>query len=129
MMILPLPSAAGIYKCTQGAETVYSDKPCPQAKTIDTTNASTPTLEDQYRAKARSLREQAAINAVDAQEAREKKERINCQRTIRDHNWTMKTAAKYKDDEWWRNQGFDSEDHLIKTCGKYLIPSGAGHAP
>lgn len=125
LSLLSTHATASIYKCQQGGQTVYSDKPCPNAKAVDTTNGKPPPLADQYQARARALREQAATNTALAAEAREQKERKQCQRIIRDHNWTMQTAAKYKDDEWWRAEGFDSEDHLLKKCGKYLIPTGA----
>lgn len=125
LLMATLDASAAIYKCQQGGQLVYSDKPCPSATTIDTTNGKAPPLADQYRARARSLREQAAVLNQEAAESREAMERNACQRTIRNHNWTMKTAAKYKNDEWWRAAGYDSEEHLLKKCGKYLIPTGA----
>jgi hypothetical protein len=125
----PLAVQAGIYKCQQGGQMVYSDKPCPQAKTIDTTNAAQPTASDYYLAKARSLRERAAIDKIEIDRQRDEQQRQRCQKMARDHNWTRTTAAKYANDPWWQNRAADSSVRLGDECGKYLTPAGLGHHP
>lgn len=118
---------AAVYKCQQAGKTVYSDKPCPQAKTINTTNAKPPALADHYSARARQLRAEATISAAEAAEARADKERAQCAEIIRRHNSTMSDVVKYQDDGWWRERGLESEANVQRRCGKYMIPMGASN--
>ncbi len=123
--IAALSANAGVYKCEQSGQVVYSDKPCAKAKVVDTTNAKPPTRKDAVDAQLRSLNDRSVILQQELQETREQRERAECQRIIRDHNWTTKTASKYQNDEWWQNRAQDSTDDLQKRCSKYLIPGGA----
>jgi hypothetical protein len=121
------PALAGVYKCEKDGRPVYSDLPCPKAKPVDLTNGRAPDRADMYSAQARALRDQAAIADKAAQEARDRKQSKECDKILRDHNWTVATAAKYPDDQWWKNQVTDSTDNLNKRCGKFLIPGGIGY--
>lgn len=120
---------AGIYKCQQAGKIVYSDKPCPQAQTIDTTNAKPPSPQDQAEARLRAQYnkeiDQAYKQAKADAEGREAEERRRCMQMLRNHNDTIKRVQKYQKDDWWRNRGLDSEARLHKECSRYLIPTGA----
>lgn len=119
------PAHAGVFKCHQGGAIVYSDKPCPDAKPIDTTNAAAPPLPDAYSAKARALRDQAKIIQADIDKRKDERRREICQQMARDHNWLQTRAAKYRDDPWWVNKVSDSFDRLEKACANYMLPQGA----
>lgn len=129
LLIVSASAHAGIYKCQQAGKTIYSDKPCPQAQTIDTTNAKPPSPQDQAEASQRAQinREidQAYKRAQADAESSEIEERRRCTRMLRDHNDTIKRVQKYQGKEWWRNRGLDSEARLQRECGRYLIPAGA----
>lgn len=120
-------AAAQVYKCQQAGQVVYSDKPCPNAKAVDTTNGKSPTLSDQYRAKARTLRDRSTLIQSELDKAREARERERCALIAKDANWTADRARKYKTDIWWQNAAAEDVATLNKQCGKYLIPAGAGH--
>jgi hypothetical protein len=119
------PSQADIFKCKQGTEIVYSDKPCQGAKAIDTTNGGRPQLGDYYAAQARALRDKIKLADAEQQEARERQAGRDCLKRVRDNNWTQTTAAKYSDDQWWKNRAADSRERLSKDCSNHLIPQGA----
>lgn len=119
------PAQAGIFKCKQGAEIVYSDKPCPGGKVVDTTNGKRPQLGDYYSAQARALRDKIKLADAEQQEERDRQTGRDCLKRVRDDNWTQTTAAKYSDDEWWKNRAADSSERLNKDCSKHLIPQGA----
>lgn len=119
------PVQAGIFKCKQGTEIVYSDKPCPGAKVVDTTNGKRPQPGDYYAAQARARYDQMKLVDAAEQGARERQAGRDCMKRARDDNWTQDTAAKYRDDSWWQNRAADSSERLSRDCGKHLIPQGA----
>jgi len=123
--IAAAPAQAAIFKCKQGTAIVYSDKPCPDAKVVDTTNGKRPQMGDYYAAQARALRDKIKLADAEQQEARERQEGRDCLKRVRDDNWTQDTAAKYSDDSWWRNRAADSSERLARDCSKYIIPHGA----
>jgi hypothetical protein len=123
--IASVPAQAAIFKCKQGTEIVYSDKPCPDAKVVDTTNGKRPQIGDYYAAQARALRDKIKLADAEQQEARERQAGRDCLKRVRDDNWTQTTAAKYRDDPWWQNRAADSSERLSKDCSKHLIPQGA----
>ena len=119
------PAQAGIFKCKRGAEIVYSDKPRPGAKVVDTTNGKRPQLGDYYAAQARALRDKTKLADAEQQKERDRQTGRDCLKRVRDNNWTQATAAKYSDDEWWKNRAADSSERLSKDCSNHLIPQGA----
>lgn len=62
---------ADIHRCTVNGKTVYTDEPCINARSIDTTNATPPTAEDQARATQRA---KAVKQQLDEIETRREKE-------------------------------------------------------
>jgi hypothetical protein len=121
-----IPSAhAAIYKCQQGSQTVYSDKPCPNAQSVNTTNATSPNKADVYNAQARKLRDEAKINEAAAEKERQREMSERCASMAVDHNYLMNRANKYTNDPWWKKRAIDSAARLERECSKYLIPAGA----
>lgn len=119
------PAIAAVYKCKQGTQIVYSDKPCPDAQVVDTTNGKPPTRLDQLNAQMRSNVDKLSIEQQAAQKELDRIKSARCAQMARDHNWTQSRAAKYINDPWWLNRTTESADKLNRECSDYLIPQGA----
>lgn len=124
-MLATTTAHSAVYKCKQGAQTVYSDKPCPDAKIVDTTNAKPPTRLDQINAQMRSNVDKLSIEQQAAQKDLDNAKAARCAQMARDHNWTQSRAAKYINDPWWLNRTAESAEKLGRECGEHLIPQGA----
>lgn len=72
---LPLPAAAGVYRCTINGRVVYQDAPCAgaQGEIKLSPNAAPAPLTDQIRARTQALRDQRAVAARDAEQARQQR--------------------------------------------------------
>lgn len=74
--LIPSYSQAGVFKCSVDGKTVYQQVPCTgDSKTVNLTNATTPTEEERIAAQNRNQRIKAEIARREAEKAPKKPER------------------------------------------------------
>lgn len=116
--------AWAVYRCQIGNRVVYQDMPCETgaiAKTMP--KVYTPDRAEQLLARARVLRQEAAVGQIqvnrmraDQARDREMRKRAECERRERDVLWTEATAKKYKKDTWWQNQAINDRQRFAEDC-------------
>lgn len=128
-------SSHALYRCEIDGKVEYRDLPCPAGKAAEVrVDPMRPTDGDARAARARAEQDRATLRdmdrrleadrraaardrqaaALDAEQA--KRQRVRCEQMARDLQWTAKTAAKYRGDEWWQNRVRARQENYHLDC-------------
>lgn len=124
VLLMTSAQVHAVFRCQVGNRIVYQDVPCDTGSIAkELPRAAAPAQADQYLAKARALRDQAALSEIEIRKLREDqaaqrhaRKQAECNRRARDLQWTEATAKNNKNDKWWQNQAINDRERFAEDC-------------
>lgn len=121
------PASTTVYRCLINGQTVYTDVPCLETKSVNLTNANAPTAADkesasqradadQHRVAATKIAEERAVREQEAARQRDAKRARSCLKKQRQLQQLETSITKHPNSDSLKNRLLEKRDDFAAEC-------------